>query len=193
MPTGDAPTTSEWSTILLPTKVRLILEVWRYDPDGGDLVQWLMFAALCLKVIENLIGLDNPSSQVLYASVNHFSTWRHNGRLASQITSLTIVYSTVYSDADQRKHQSSASLAFVRGIHRGPVISPHKWPVTRSIWRRHHAKLPLSQTNGNILLIGALATNLCEIGIEIRRFSYKKIIWKYRLQNDGDFVSVWRW
>ena len=43
------------------------------------------------------------------------------GAKASQITSLTIVYSTVYSDADQRKHQSSASLAFVRGIHRGPV------------------------------------------------------------------------
>ena len=42
-----------------------------------------------------------------------------------------IVYSNVYSDADQRKHQSSASLAFVRGIHRGPVNSPHKWPVTR--------------------------------------------------------------
>ena len=43
------------------------------------------------------------------------------GAIASQITSLTIVYSTVYSDADQRKHQSSASLAFVLGIHRGPV------------------------------------------------------------------------
>ena len=38
------------------------------------------------------------------------------GTMASQITSLTIVYSTVYSDADQRKHQSSASLAFVWGI-----------------------------------------------------------------------------
>ena len=37
---------------------------------------------------------------------------------ASQITSLTVVYSTVYSDADQRKHQRSASLAFVWGIHR---------------------------------------------------------------------------
>ena len=52
------------------------------------------------------------------------------GAIASQITSLMIVYSTVYSDADQIKHQSSASLAFVRGIHRGPVNSPHKWPVT---------------------------------------------------------------
>ena len=51
--------------------------------------------------------------------------------MAYQITSLTIVYSTVHSSADQRKYQSSASLAFVRGIHRGPVNSPHKWPVTR--------------------------------------------------------------
>ena len=46
------------------------------------------------------------------------------GAIASQITSLAIVYSTVYSDADQRKHQSSASLAFVRGIHRDRWI-PH--------------------------------------------------------------------
>ena len=53
------------------------------------------------------------------------------GAMASQTTSLTIVYSTVYSAADQSKHKSSASLAFVRGIHRGPVISPHRWPVTR--------------------------------------------------------------
>ena len=53
------------------------------------------------------------------------------GVIASQITSLTVVFSTVYSDADQRKHQSSASLAFVRGIHRGPVNSSHKGPVTR--------------------------------------------------------------
>ena len=44
--------------------------------------------------------------------------------VASQITS-------VCSGADHRKHQSSASLAFVRGIHRWPVDSPHKEPVTR--------------------------------------------------------------
>ena len=56
------------------------------------------------------------------------------GAIASQITSLTIVYSIVYSDADQRKHQSSVSLAFVLGIHRGPVNSLHKWPVTRKMF-----------------------------------------------------------
>ena len=54
--------------------------------------------------------------------------------IASLITSITIVYSAVYSGSDQRKYQSSASLAFVRGIHRGPVNSPHKWPVTRKMF-----------------------------------------------------------
>ena len=56
------------------------------------------------------------------------------GAIASQTTSLTIVYSIVYSGADQRKHQSFASLAFVRGIHRGPVNSPHTGPVTRKMF-----------------------------------------------------------
>ena len=56
------------------------------------------------------------------------------GAIASHITSLTIVYSTVYSGTDRRKHQSSASLAFVRGIHRSPMNSPHKWPTTRKIF-----------------------------------------------------------
>ena len=63
------------------------------------------------------------------------------GTIASQITSLTIVYSIVYSDADQRKHQSSASLAFVRWIHRGtgeflPQMASYAENV--SIWWRHH-------------------------------------------------------
>ena len=53
--------------------------------------------------------------------------------MASQITSFTIVYSTIYLSAEQRKYQSSESLAFVRGIHRGPVNSPHKGPVTRKM------------------------------------------------------------
>ena len=53
---------------------------------------------------------------------------------ASQITSLTTVYSTVFSSADQRKHQNSASLVFVRGIHPWPVNSPHKGSVTRKMF-----------------------------------------------------------
>ena len=61
--------------------------------------------------------------------------------IASQITSLTVVYSTVYSDADQRKHQSSTSLAFVWGIHRDRWIPAQRasYAGNVSIWWRHHA------------------------------------------------------
>ena len=55
------------------------------------------------------------------------------GAIKSQITSLTIVYCTVSSGADHRKHHSSASLTFVWGIHRWLVNSPSKWPVTRKM------------------------------------------------------------
>ena len=68
--------------------------------------------------------------QQVYFGVMHYNDVIMS-TMAYQITSLTLVYSAVYSDADQRKHQSSASLAFVRGIHREPGNSPHKWPVTR--------------------------------------------------------------
>ena len=59
--------------------------------------------------------------------------WRHNECDGVSNHQPRDFYSTVYSDTDQRKHQSSASLAFVWGIHRGPVNSPHKWPVTRKM------------------------------------------------------------
>ena len=56
------------------------------------------------------------------------------GAMASLITVVSIVYSCVCSGADQRKHQSSTLLAFVRGIHRWPMNSPHKGPVTRKMF-----------------------------------------------------------
>ena len=59
------------------------------------------------------------------------------GALVSQSTGVSIVYSTVCSGAYQRKHQSSASLAFVRGIQRWPVNSPHKGTVTRKMFPFH--------------------------------------------------------
>ena len=54
--------------------------------------------------------------------------------MVSQITSLTIVYSTVYSGTDQRKPQRSASLAFVREIHRWTVNAQHKGPLTQKMF-----------------------------------------------------------
>ena len=70
--------------------------------------------------------------------------------MASQITSLTIVYSTVYSGVDQRKHQSSVSLAFVWGIHRSPVNSPHKGSVTRKMLPFDDVIMPTESTNDNM-------------------------------------------
>ena len=69
----------------------------------------------------------------------HQACWIHYNDVimtvvASQIISLTIVYSPIYSGANQRKHQSSASLAFMRGIHRWPVNSPHIGPITQKIF-----------------------------------------------------------
>ena len=77
--------------------------------------------------------LEPPTTSSAYATtrLTHCSDIIM-GAIASQITSLAIVFSTVYSGAYQRKHQSSASLAFVRGIHRSPAKSPHKWPATQN-------------------------------------------------------------
>ena len=53
------------------------------------------------------------------------------GAMPSQVTGVSIVYSTACTGTDQIKRQSPVSLAFVWGIHRLPVNSPHKGPVTR--------------------------------------------------------------
>ena len=89
----------------------------------GWMVHWPWFVVAKISTIH----LSALKSTIHYSDVIMCAT-------VSQITSLTIAYSTVYSGADQRKHQTSASLAFVWGIHRWPVNSPHKWPVTRKMF-----------------------------------------------------------
>ena len=75
--------------------------------------------------------------------------------MALQITSLKIVYSMVCSAADPRKHQSSALLTFVRGIHRWPLNSPHKGPVTRKMLQ--YGDIDLDQHGlSNVLLPGTI-------------------------------------
>ena len=110
------------------------------SPQKGQWRGALMFSLICVlnkRLSKQWWGwwLETPT-HLLW---RHFSVKIHYtdvimDTIASQITNLTIVYSTVHSDADQRKYQSSASLAFVRGIHRRPVNSPHKWPVTRKMF-----------------------------------------------------------
>ena len=91
---------------------------------GGEIIDCLCYLFKTKKKME---VLDTHESVVHYSDVIMSA-------MASQITSLIIVYSTAYSDTDQRKHQSIASLAFVQGIHRWPVNSPHKGPVTRKMF-----------------------------------------------------------
>ena len=96
----------------------MITPTWQRATAGPDSPRGLFNMQIHLKILRK----DYHYDDVIMSS------------MASQITSLTIIYSTVYSGPDQRKHQSSASLAFVRGIHRVPVNSPHKWPVTRKMF-----------------------------------------------------------
>ena len=102
--------------------------------------------------LDEILVLRRYEHEILYNQFVAFSNLRFHisGRLllshiihhsdvimdamASQITCLTIVYSTVYTGADQRIHQSSTSLAFVRGMPRWPVNSPYKWPITRKMF-----------------------------------------------------------
>ena len=100
------------------------------------------------------------------------------GAMASQITGITIVYSTVYSGADQRKHQSSVSLAFVRGIHWSPVNSPHKGPVTRKMF-------PFDDVIMTFLYKDTWILTECLLNITPRGLIYKKLAFVWLL--------AWRW
>ena len=87
--------------------------------------EWYLSIANCFTYIwnsENISLLTSNFSDVIMKA------------MASQITSVSMVCFTVCSGADQRNHQSSASLAFVMGMHRWPVNSPHKGPVTRKMF-----------------------------------------------------------
>ena len=96
--------------------MELILVIW--IPSVWHVIKLIVLAWLARDGITNKQRIIHYNDVIMSA-------------MASQITGLTIVYSTVYSGANERKHQSFASLPFVRGIHPWPVNSPHKGPVTR--------------------------------------------------------------
>ena len=100
------------------------------------IVFWVSNSLLSTHIQMFLLCKEQPNLKV---KVYKYSYDHYNdvimSVMASQITSLTIVYSTIYSGTDKRKDQSSMSLTFVRGIHRWLVNSPHKWPVTRKMFQ----------------------------------------------------------
>ena len=107
------------------------------------------------------------------------------GTIASQIMSLTIVYSTFYSDTDQRKHQNSVSLAFVWGIHRWPVNSLQKGPVTRKMFPFDDVIMLLASIPGDTrLLVICLDTSVSQ---QARQQASGRHILTITLQ---DWVSV---
>ena len=139
----NSPHKGQWGGALMFSLICAWIHDWVNNREAGDLRRH--------RAHYDVIGINvsAPESSIVYTAClfMYFAVgWYHSilpifhyddaimGAIGSQITSLTIVYSTVYSGADQSKHQSSASLAFVWGIHRGPVNSPHKWPVTRKMF-----------------------------------------------------------
>ena len=114
-----------WPAVDYPQKGPVAQKMLPFDDVIIRLVLcmlWLQSNLFMSSMVTSLaLGLSHYSDVIL-------------GTMASPITSITTVYSTVHSYADQRKHLSSASLAFVRGIHRRPVNSPHKWPVTQKMF-----------------------------------------------------------
>ena len=105
--------------------------------------------------------IHRPPNYLLSSSFNQPQHYNDvmMGAMASQITSLTIVFSTVYSGTDQRKHQSSASLAFVRAIHRWLVNSVHKWPVARKMFPFNYVIMDWD----NKLLLGPMLINCVKL------------------------------
>ena len=102
--------------------------------------------------------------------------------MASQITSLTIVYSTVYSGADHRKYQSSASPDFVQGIHRWPVNSPHKGPVTRKLFPFDDVIMERIGSGGGLEPFQVVSRNPRQCGVRksvVKSTILTQIKWRY--------------
>ena len=124
---------------------------WKVDPVWSSHMHWPAkhrrpptstphIEPVCLYPFLGTLQYGSPTqlncdvrSTVQYQVMRiHYSDVKMSA-MASQITSLTIVYPSVYSGADQRKHQSSTSLASVRGIHWWPVNFLHKGPVAQKM------------------------------------------------------------
>ena len=129
----NSPHKGQWRGALMCSFICAWIYSWVNNREAGDLRRHRAhYDVIVMNSNVSVLGIEShvPETPIHYDDVIM-------GTMTSQITSPTIVYSTVYSDAGQRKHQSSASLAFVRGIYWGPVNSPHKRPVTRKMFPFH--------------------------------------------------------
>ena len=125
-----------WYRYVLPILVKIMSVVPRQSNDyyecshiRRETICEIVYDRKCVRLRSR-----KYTHEVLFGSVSQHHNDVIMGAMASQITSLTIVYSTVYSATNQRKYQSSVWLAFLEGIHRWPVNSLHKGPVTRKMF-----------------------------------------------------------
>ena len=110
--------------------------------------------------------------------------------MASEITGVTIIYSTVCSGADQRKYLSSASLAFVRGIHRSPVNPPSQRASNAenvSIWWRHHRKLVTIMWKETVEIIDLTRVIVTSVGPIFMRL---KLLFLQRRVSNAHQISI---
>ena len=116
--------------------------------------------------------------------------------MASQITGVSIVYSTICSDVDQRKHQSSVSLAFLRGINWWPVNSPHKGPVMRKMFSLDDVimKVPAAHSGPrcehvNRVLSSFPASKLWKLGIlyTVQEFYISQFTQQFHFRQHGSW------
>ena len=116
-------------------KARIL--TWKFTQKlNNQTVCWLRLAYWMVCRLSQIVNWKITISVIMFCSKNVYPAlvvelsislqWRHNGR--------DDVSNHQPHHADERKHQSSASLAFVRRIHRWPVNSPHIWPVTRKMF-----------------------------------------------------------
>ena len=125
----NSPHKGQWRGALMFPLICIWVNDWVNSREVGDLRRYR----------------DHNDVTVMMSCQKHYDDVTM-GAIASQITSLAIVYSAVYADADQRKHESSASLAFVWGIHR------NRWnPRTKGQLRGKCFHLMTSSWDDNFL------------------------------------------
>ena len=146
---------------------------------------------LGLKINHERVSDIQPSIVAREAQISGYKAspaniWVHDyndlimSGMAYRVTSLTIVYSTVYTGADEQKHQSSASLAFVRGIHRWPVNSLHKGPVTRKMFPLDDVIMIFGMTSGSYSTV-CILSHYHHYADLTKRIQYIKPLYKYKL------------
>ena len=152
----------------------------------------LLMESSSLRIVSLRAFHNNVILSCMYGIFSLFSSIRNSltpvhytdviiDAMAFEITSHTIVYSNVYSGADQREHQSSASLAFLQGIHRWPVNSPQQRDSNAEnvfIWWRHHVSScdPVIDASNLLLPPFVSSCSVCVVCLWYRWIRWRLII-----------------